>query len=95
MKKAYHTKTMLTVYSKATGEPDGKHLLGIAHRILTENSIPSRLDTKELGQLLLYMLQSRGERNIKQAELDDIENSGSLGFQGFFGENTLSKTLFK
>ena len=37
-------------------ETEGKNLLKLAHRILTENSIPNRLDGKEMGQILLYMM---------------------------------------
>ena len=74
-------------------ETEGKNLLKLAHRILKENSIPNRLDGKELGQCLLYMMQSRADRNILQHELDSIENSGSV--QGFFTESSSAKTLFK
>ena len=41
------------------------------------------------------MLKSRQDRNILQAELDFIDNSGSLGeFQGFFKDKN-SKQLFE
>ena len=61
VKAAYQKKDPLAVYTKSASEADGKHLLGLAQRILTENHIPRRadgknLDTKELGHILLYML---------------------------------------
>ena len=41
------------------------------------------------------MLQSRQKRNISQADLDFIENSGSLNeFQGFFKQDCI-KLLFE
>jgi hypothetical protein len=45
-------------------ESEELKLLRIANKILQENSIPNGLDLRDQGQILLYMLSSRQERNV-------------------------------
>lgn len=63
VKKAWGNKQTLIVYTKSAAEGDGKVLLRHAQSILTDNSIP-KVDIATMGQIMLYMLQSRAERNI-------------------------------
>lgn len=75
-------------------ESDQLKLMRIAKKIISDKFIPKDLQLVEMGQTLLFMLQSR-KRNINQQELDSIELSGSLdNFQGFFSDNN-AKQLFK
>lgn len=68
---------MVAYNKKMIVESDQLKLMRIAKKILADKFIPRDLQLVEMGQTLLYMLQSR-KRNINQNELDSIENSGSF-----------------
>ena len=88
-------KSLVVAYNKRMmDESDQLKLMRTAKKIISDKFIPKDLQLVEMGQTLLFMLQSR-KRNINQTELDSIEMSGSLdNFQGFFSDNN-AKQLFK
>lgn len=55
----------VVVYNKRILEnAEELKLLKVSHSILKENHIPKDLDLTDKGQVLLFMLSSRPERNI-------------------------------